>query len=198
MTKKAQKKTEQKPASVSPVFVFGLDENGKPRGAKFLQGLKDNIAAAAIDMKFNLVHDHSAAFTALGMKLPIGRIYGSGRSFIPPIRRDLYDKLKAAQSGLAERIPGGVPINITSDKIGETVSGIELGIPIADNLPRDWQAIEPGNLIIAQSSHIEGWWEAVVVERAADILTLRWRDYPDEGTVQRHVGTVALINPGTA
>jgi hypothetical protein len=132
------------------------------------------------------------------MKLPIGRIYGSGRSFIPPIRRDLYDKLKTAQNRPAERIPGGVPINIESDKIGETVSGVELGIPMANNLPRDWQTIEPGNLIIAQSSHIEGWWEAVVVERAADILTLRWRDYPDEGTVQRHVGTVALINPGTA
>ncbi|WP_036053564.1 hypothetical protein [Bradyrhizobium sp. URHD0069] len=198
MTKKALKKTEQKPASVIPAFVFGLDENGKPRGAKFLQGLKDNIAAAAIDMKFNLVHDHSAEFTALGMKLPIGRIYGSGRSFIPPIRRDLYEKLKAAQSRPAERIEGGVPINIKSDKIGETVSDVELGIAIANNLPRDWQAIEPGNLIIAQSSHIEGWWEAIVVERAVDILTLRWRDYPDEGTVQRHVGTVALINPGTA
>jgi hypothetical protein len=196
MTRK-EKKTEQKPASVIPVFVFGLDENGKPRGAKFLQGLKDNIAAAAIDMKFNLVHDHSAEFTALGMKLPVGRIYGSGKSFIPPIRRDLYDKLKAAQSRPAERIEGGA-INIESDKIGETVSGVELGIPIANNLPRDWQAIEPGNLIIAQSSHVEGWWEAIVVERAGDILTLRWRDYPDERTVQRHVGTVALINPGTA
>jgi hypothetical protein len=32
MTKKApKKKTEQKPASVSPVFVFGLDEGGKAR-----------------------------------------------------------------------------------------------------------------------------------------------------------------------
>jgi hypothetical protein len=194
MTKKSDKKSK----AVSQAFVFGLDENGKPRGARFPQGLKDNIAAAAIDMKFNLVHDHSAEFTALGMKLPVGRIYGSGRSFIPPIRRDLYDKLKAAQSRPGERIPGGVPINIESDKIGETVSGVELGIPMANNLPRDWQAIEPGNLIIAQSSHIEGWWEALVVERAADILTLRWRDYPDEGTVQRHVGTVALINPGTA
>jgi hypothetical protein len=193
-----KKKSDKKSKAVSQAFVFGLDENGKPRGARFPQGLKDNIAAAAIDMKFNLVHDHSAEFTALGMKLPIGRIYGSGRSFIPPIRRDLYDKLKAAQSRPGERIPGGVPVNIAGDKIGETVSGVELGIPIANNLPRDWQAIEPGNLIIAQSSHIEGWWEAVVVERAADILTLRWRDYPDEGTVQRHVGTVALINPGTA
>ena len=192
MIKKSDKK------SVSQAFVFGLDENGKPRGARFPQGLKDNIAAAAIDMKFNLVHDHSAEFTALGMKLPVGRIYGSGKSFIPPIRRDLYDKLKAAQSRPTERIEGGVPITIESHKIGETVSGAELGIPIANNLPRDWQSIEPGNLIIAQSSHVEGWWEAIVTERAGDILKLRWRDYPDEGTVQRHVGTVALINPGTA
>jgi hypothetical protein len=197
MTKKARKKTAQKPASVSPVFVFGLDERGKARGAKFLQGLKDNVAAAALDMKFNLVHDHSTEFTALGMKLPIGRIYGSGKSFIPAIRRDLYDKLKAAQSRPNEPVPGGIPLNIDGSKT-ETTLAVELGIPLFNNLPRDWQAVEPGNLVIAQSSHIEGWWEAIVVERAEDIVTLQWRDYPHEGTVKRHLGTIALINPGTA
>ena len=198
MTKKApKKKTEQKPATVSPVFVFGLDESGKARGAKFLQGLKDNIAAAALDMKFNLVHDHSAEFTALGMKLPTGRIYGSGKSFIPPIRRDLYDKLKAAQSRPTEAIPGSAPLNIDGSKT-ETVRDVDLGMPIPNDLPRSWQVVQPGNLVIAQSNHIEGWWEAIIVERADDILTLRWRDYPNEGTVKRHLGTIALINPGTA
>ena len=32
-------------------------------------------------------------FSALGMKLPVGRIYARGRTFIPNIKQDLYDKL---------------------------------------------------------------------------------------------------------
>jgi len=36
-------------AKVDPVYVLGLDANGKPRGARFSE-LKDNIASAAMDM----------------------------------------------------------------------------------------------------------------------------------------------------
>jgi len=80
-------------------------------------------------MKFNLVHDHSAEFTALGMKLPTGRIYGSGKSFIPPIRRDLYDKLKAAQSRPTEAIPGSARSTLTAAR-PKTVRDVDLGMPI--------------------------------------------------------------------
>ena len=193
MAKKSVKKLD----GGSPLYVFGVDESGKPRGARFPQGLKDNIVSAATDMKFNVVHDHSAEFTALGQKLPIGRIYGSGKSFIPNIRRDLHDKLKAARDRPNEPIKDGVYINIAPGNAGSTTAADlpETAAPPA--LPRTWADIRVGDLIIAQSSHIEGWWEAVVVERGAnDVLTLRWRDYPAEGTVQRHLGGVALINPG--
>ena len=153
--------------------------------------------SAATDMKFNVVHDHSAEFTALGQKLPIGRIYGSGKSFIPNIRRDLYDKLKAARDRPNEPIKDGVYLNIAAGNGSSTPAADlpETASPPAT--PRTWADVRVGDLIIAQSSHIEGWWEAVVVERGAnDVLTLRWRDYPAEGTVQRHLGGVALINPG--
>ena len=153
--------------------------------------------SAAIDMKFNIVHDHSAEFAALGLKLPIGRIYGSGKSFIPTIRRDLYDKLKAAQERPCEAIKDGVHVNLVG---GVTSSFTAASLPetsAAPALPRTWADVRPGDLIITQSSHIEGWWEAEVLERDPnDILTIRWRDYPVEGTVKRHLGGVALINPG--
>lgn len=191
------KKSVKKPDGGSPLYVFGLDESGKPRGARFPQGLKDNIVSAATDMKFNVVHDHSAEFAALGQKLPVGRIYGSGKSFIPNIRRDLYDKLKAAQERPNEAIEKGVYVNIASGNAGSTTVANFPETAAAPTLPRTWTEIRVGDLVIAQSSHIEGWWEAVVAERGAnDILTLRWRDYPAEGTVQRHLGGVALINPG--
>jgi hypothetical protein len=68
---------------VSPVFVFGMDENGKPQGARFTQGLNDQVVNAALDMNCRVIQNHSAAFTALGMKLPVGRVYASGKAFIP-------------------------------------------------------------------------------------------------------------------
>ena len=42
----------------------------------------------------------------------------------------------------------------------------------------------------------DGWWECVVLKREDELLTLRLRDYPKQGTYLRHVTQVALINPG--
>ena len=44
------------PAKVDPVYVLGLDANGKPRGARFPE-LKDSIASAAMDMNCRVLID---------------------------------------------------------------------------------------------------------------------------------------------
>jgi len=38
-----------------------------------------------------------------------------------------------------------------------------------------------------------GWWEAVVIERNGDLLTLKHRDYPSIPNMVRHRSAVALI-----
>ena len=45
-------------------------------------------------------------------------------------------------------------------------------------LPKSWSEVRVGSLVIAHEGPVDGWWEAVVTEVHADILTLRWRDYP--------------------
>jgi hypothetical protein len=191
-----KKKQVKKPGGGSPLYIFGLDDKGKPRGARFPQGLQDNIVAVATDMKFSVVHAHSVEFAALGQKLPVGRIYGSGKSFIPNIRRDLFEKLKVAQGQPNEPVKDGAYVNVVGSSVGSPTSNPDSAA--SPSIPKTWSEISAGDLIIAQSSHIEGWWEAIVIERTPDdVLTLRWRDYPAEGTVQRHIGGVALINPGS-
>ena len=93
------KQPDKKPAS-SPdkLFVFGVDDDGKPRGARFSE-FNEKVVSAAGQMELTSVHPASAAFTELAMKLPIGRLYASGKAFVPPIRRDLLGKLKAALEG---------------------------------------------------------------------------------------------------
>jgi len=51
-------------------------------------------------------------------------------------------------------------------------------LPVATGLPKTWDEIAPGHLVIAQEALDYGWWEAIVIGRNGDIFTLRFRDYP--------------------
>ena len=62
-------------------------------------------------------------------------------------------------------------------------------------LPRTWDDIAPGHLVIAQEALEYGWWEATVIGRTADMFTLRFRDYPKLPKFVRHRNTIALISP---
>ena len=93
---------------------------------------------------------------------------------MPYVRRDLYTKLLAAcDEGTAVR-----PNARSTD---------------AYSLPRKWDEIAQGHVVLVQESIKDGWWEAVVIARVGDILTLKFRDYPDYEEYQRHVTTVALM-----
>src|SRR5260370_30657464 len=102
-----KKSGKNEPAKVDPVYVLGLDANGKPRGDRFAE-LKDNIASAAMDMNCRVLIDQPEAVSALGMKLPVGRVHGGGKVvklFVPNIRRELYDKILEAAGPLADEEP---------------------------------------------------------------------------------------------
>jgi hypothetical protein len=159
----------------SPLFVFGLDENGKPRGARFPEA-KDDVVSAALDMNCWIVYPAPDNFTPYGMKLPAGRLYASGRAFIPNIRRDLYDKLLTTKGEDAKRLlkdEGAVAE--ASQTANQNVACVS---PIVSGLPRSWNDIGPGHTVLLHESAEDGWWEAVVVKREDEILTLRYRDFP--------------------
>jgi hypothetical protein len=68
-------------------------------------------------------------------------------------------------------------------------------------LPPNWDGIEIGHLVLAlcdPADDGEGWWEAIVVEKAADMLTLKWREEPRKPKFMRHRLTVALLDPNAA
>ena len=68
-------------------------------------------------------------------------------------------------------------------------------LPVARGLPRSWDEIAPGHLVIAQESLEYGWWEAIVLDRKGDMFTLRYRDYPQLPKFVRHRTAVALMSP---
>jgi hypothetical protein len=109
---------------------------------------------------------------------------------VPFVRRDLYDKLLAA-AGTGN---GSSPVRLTGSHAGGAATASPpSGTP---NLPRNWREIGLGDLVVAQESLEDGWYEAIVIEVNGDMLTLRWRDYPRERKLVRHRLRVGLLHPG--
>src|SRR5450830_357173 len=68
----------------------------------------------------------------------------------------------------------------------------------APGLPATWDAIDVGHLVIARDDLAAGWWEAIVIAKDGDILTLKWRDYPKQAPAVLHRAALALLRPTAA
>jgi hypothetical protein len=202
MTKKSDKLSD---TQATQLFVYGLDETGKPKGARFPTTEMEKVLPVATTMKLQFSQASSEEVANLGMKLPVGRIYARGKAFIPNIKRDLYDKLLAAigscNEGHDHSHVEGTAASSTTPSSGLANAPNEAGAilpPLASGLPQNWESIATGNMILIDAGPGEGWWEAIVISRDDAILTLRYRDYPKVPKFERHVSTVALINPRPA
>jgi hypothetical protein len=52
-----------------------------------------------------------------------------------------------------------------------------------------------GSVVLASVGAGEGWWEAWVLEAHDDLVTLQWRDSPDEPVFVRRKSQIALLFP---
>src|SRR5262249_1082218 len=64
-------------------------------------------------------------------------------------------------------------------------------------LPPNWNGIATGDVVVAHETLEDGWDEAIVVEVRAEMLTLRWHDWPKDRSFSRHRLSVALLYPGS-
>jgi len=179
MSKSTPKPAKPEPKASEPklrdLIAFGLDENKKARAARFAGDDLGLLAKAAEQMNLTIHDVDSPELTEIAAKLPAGRLYATGRGFVPHVRPDLYKKIIAA--------------------IGGEAALKDVSPPVAQGLPRSFDEIAPGHLVIAQESLEYGWWEAIVLERNGDMLTLRYRDYPKLPKFMRHRAAVALMSP---
>jgi hypothetical protein len=189
-------KQQEKKAAGTPdkLFVFGVDGTGKPRGARFSE-FNDKIVTAAAEMKLTSVHPASAAFSEIAKKLPAGRLYASGKAFVPPIKRDLLERLNAVLASPDDESQASKPTATSAPTEGQESAPEEAEVRVA-GLPGSWDSVGVGHVVLAHESPEDGWWECVVLKREDGVLTLRLRDYPKQGTYIRHLTQVALIHPG--
>jgi hypothetical protein len=181
MTKTNTKPTAAaKQATASTTLIaLGFDEHQKPRGARFEGADANLVAKAAQLMELNVYEPKTKELAELAKKLPIGRLYANGKAFVANIRQNLYSQIIVA----------------LAPEPGAAVSIQQETPPVASGLPKSWDDIAPGHLVIAQESLEHGWWEAIVIARNGDMLTLRFREYPKLPKFVRHRNAIALMSP---
>ena len=171
--------TKPNSAAAGKVIVFGLDSNWRPHAAWFSHTQADQARAAAKQLRLNMIVVANGTAAELVTKLPAGQIHAAGPAMVPPVREDLYEKVVA-----------------TINPRGE--AGQDPGAPVVTDLPETWAAIKPGHLVLAQDSLVGGWYEAIVVGRTGDKVTLRSRDYPGFPNFTVPVKAVALVGPAAS
>ena len=166
-------------AHSAPLIVLGYDENQKPRAARFPATDAELVAKAAQLMDLKVYEAANDDLAALAKKLPEGRLYGNGRGFVPNVRQSLYSEIIVTLA-----VEPQAAVGKDQDEL-----------PVATGLPRTWDEIAPGHLVIAQEALDYGWWEAIVIARNGDMFTLRYRDYPKLPKFVCHRNAIALMSP---
>jgi hypothetical protein len=180
MTKTAAKPADAPDAKV--LMVLGYDQDQKPRAARFLATDANLVTKAAASMDLKVYEATTDELAALAKKLPVGRLYANGKGFVPNVTQKLYSQIIVTLA-----VEPQAAIGKDNDEL-----------PVATGLPRTWDEIGPGHLVIAQEALEHGWWEAIVLARNNDMLTLRFRDFPKLPKFVRHRAAVALISAAAA
>jgi hypothetical protein len=206
MTKTRTKTKQQPRRDAGPaVVLFGLGVGDKPRAGYFAAAHAALAIKAAEAMKLRVLKVETPELKALAGKLPAGRIHANGHGVVPFVRNELYAKLaQLAQPNKSEPGPATPPASEPSagaankkgsDQAGSAAAARALpaGSP---RLPYDWEHIEVGDLVVAQSPDAEdGWSEAVVTGKTGEMLTLRWRESPRQKAITRHRLNLARLCP---
>ena len=179
MSQKSVAKLSAKPSPepAAKIIVFGVDNvDWSLRAGWFPTSQADAAHAVAKQFHLNVVEVTNGIAADLGAAIPEGRIHMKGPGAVPTVRDDLYKKFVAA-------------INPT-DK-----PGLHPAEPNSPAYLSAWDALKPGSIVLATESVRDGWYEAIVVERTGDKVTIQWRDYAGHPHVTIRVTDVALLNP---
>ncbi len=158
-----------------------------------------------------LADDEQRAFADL---FTHGRVFSSGRAFVPYVRRELFPRLLELagvqlDSDGTDQAPAAEdgPPAATQEPERGTLPRASTAAPpppappgpfVGHKLPRDRDEIGLGSIVLAHEGPDEGWWEAEVIGINGTVHSLRWRDYPTQPTILRRADELALLPPAKA
>lgn len=176
----------------TPVLVvLGLDETGKAHASWFGQADAALAEKAAGLMEMAVLPISNDEIKAAAGSLPKGKVFASGRGFVPFVKAGVFDKLvEFLPEGSRPKKPKA------KQKVEAPTKKAKVEPESPPVLPANWGKIEVGALVMASVDPQEPWFKCIVVsERANDVFVLRWRDYPDDPKIVRRREDIALLHP---
>jgi hypothetical protein len=179
------------------LVLLGRDDTNKAHAAWFDHTEVDAAAGAATLMGMMTLPITTDEHRALAGRLPHGRIFGSGKAFVPFVKGVLYDDL-IAHVPVAQQVR---PLRLVKE--GEGAEGATPAQPQSKvptlTVPTDWSAIMPGSVVLCLEAPREGWFESVVIAtNGDDEFVLRWRDFPGLPNFERHRSNIGLMHPSAS
>ena len=174
--------------------VLGTGTDGKAHASRFEPRDQQFVSRAAALMGFHVisVSPESEELHGIAAALPLGKIFATGRAFVPFVSRAAYEKLAPLVEGgignAKPAMPTPMPNKPAAKPDAEAAS-------CADAL---WGKIGVGSIVLAEQPELygPGWWEGVVVGVKGDKLTIRWVDDATEEPLRVARRNVALRHPG--
>ena len=164
------------------VIVFGKDDAGKPHASKFGEADAELAVRAAALMGMRVLPITTDEHGAAASQLTAGRIFDSGKGFVPFVKMAAYEALAAFPEAYAP----SPPVEVAPEPL-----------PAATTTPATWADIAVGALVLAAESPSEPWYPSVVIEAKGEGLFIcRWRDFADEPSFVRRGDDLALLPPG--
>src|SRR3954447_10168787 len=98
MSKNRVKKTARNSAvkATNCIVLFGVDEEGKPRAARFENDEEQVLTRLAHARGLRMGIAHGTKHAELLKKLPAGRVFATGSSSVPLVAKSAYEALNAA------------------------------------------------------------------------------------------------------
>lgn len=185
---------ERAKVPTATLILVGLDDQGKPHAAWFDADQSDAAAVAADLMSMALIDITTDDLAAIASKLPKGKLFESGKAFVPFVKRTVYDQLA---THLDDDYLTSAAARVESAQAAASESYAKASKGEAPlRKPEDWSKLLAGDLVLASDDPEEGWFEAVVIEATGgDKFRLHWRDFADLPTFTRGITEIALLHP---
>ena len=157
------------------LVIFGRDEGGRPHASTFTAVEAELAETAAGHMAMWVLHLTGDEHRAAASELPAGRIFSSGKGFVPFCKETAYTRLQALE-GAFQPQPAAEPEP-----------------PEYSHVPSRHDDIAVGALVLACEVPKHGFFESVVIGAPDDdLLELRWLAWPALAPFVRRRAHVAL------
>ena len=136
---------------------------------------------------------------ALAAKVPRGRVFTSGRAFVPFIKAALFTVLQAAALN-----SGVKPLKLLTGPAARGASAPTPAVPLKTpkgigpvKQPCGWADIQVGSIVLgAAPPRRTEWYECLVIAvEGEDLFTLRYCDWPKEPPLKRRRVEIGLMHP---